>query len=92
MRNRPGGDVAAPTKPAGRWGYGARERVAREVAGHDVEEGRRVGHGPGQRTVHGQVTGCVRRGPLLIRPREVLSPTRPQTLAGIRIEPPPSDP
>ena len=31
-------------------------------------------------------------GPLLIRPRLTLMPTRPQTLAGIRTEPPPSLP
>src|SRR5690348_4944112 len=37
-------------------------------------------------------TGSPYIGAALIRPRLGLTPTRPQQLAGIRIEPPPSDP
>ena len=37
-------------------------------------------------------TPSPRSGPNELRPRDGLSPTRPQTLAGMRIEPPPSLP
>ena len=69
-----------------------RERVVGEGARHDVEQRRGVADRAGEHALVGSSPTGSRSGPLLMRPRAGLMPTRPVTLAGMRIEPPPSDP
>ena len=96
--------VPADPQPAGIALAPAEERLAGRqrrqqvgVAGHGdgdrVEERGGVAHRAGQRAEHAQPGGVDRpAGPCDTRPREVLRPTRPHTLAGMRIDPPPSLP
>ena len=74
-------------------GGGAQDGSPTRRPGQHVEQRRRVAHGPGQRCRRSPArSGSPYIGKPLIRPRVGLSPTRPQQEAGIRIEPPPSEP
>ncbi len=59
---------------------------------HDVEQRGRVANRSGHRELHREEAASARRARSrpTTRPREVLSPTSPHTLAGMRIDPPPS--
>ena len=83
IRSRLGVREAAATNPP--LGAGS-------VRGH-VEEERRILDGPGERTVDDEPVPSVVVGTEWTRgPRCGLSPYRPHQVAGVRIDPPPSDP
>ena len=65
--------------------------IHRSRACHGIEQGGGVSDRAGERPVHTEATDLAVKRPRT-RPRLVLRPTRPFTLAGIRIEPAPSLP
>src|SRR5665213_1324889 len=92
MRNRPGSRWAAArnVSPVGSGGAQCGSPgIGTAVASSQAAASRTVRvNGP----CHARPLTSPDIGPLLTRPRLTLSPTRPQTLAGIRTEPPPSLP
>jgi len=77
-------------RPCGRWQPGELLRV---IAGSRIEQRCTIAHGARNDVlaVEPHQSSCA-RGPIGLRPRLVLRPTSPQFDAGVRIEPPPSEP